>query len=58
VAAQQDAIGAPLEQRVHRVLHHGRYFMGPEVQELEHALAARWRATWPGPRWRRAACRA
>jgi UDP-2-acetamido-2-deoxy-ribo-hexuluronate aminotransferase len=29
-----------LEQNVHRVLHHGQYILGPEVQELEARLAA------------------
>jgi UDP-2-acetamido-2-deoxy-ribo-hexuluronate aminotransferase len=41
LAAQQDAIRAPLEQGIHRVLHHGQYIMGPEVKALEDALAAR-----------------
>ncbi|MEW6490800.1 MAG: DegT/DnrJ/EryC1/StrS family aminotransferase, partial [Thermodesulfobacteriota bacterium] len=37
---QQDATRPHLEQRVHRVLHHGQYIMGPEVRELEQKLAA------------------
>jgi UDP-2-acetamido-2-deoxy-ribo-hexuluronate aminotransferase len=40
LAAQQDAIRPQLEHRIHRVLHHGQYIMGPEVKELEDALAA------------------
>ncbi|MFO0254938.1 MAG: DegT/DnrJ/EryC1/StrS family aminotransferase [Betaproteobacteria bacterium] len=38
--AQQDAIRPQLEQRIHRVIHHGQYIMGPEVKELEDKLAA------------------
>lgn len=37
---QQDAIRPQLEQNIHRVLHHGRYIMGPEVGQLEEKLAA------------------
>ena len=37
---QQDAIRPQLEQNLHRVLHHGQYILGPEVQELEERLAA------------------
>jgi len=37
---QQDAIRPQLEQNSHRVLHHGRYIMGPEVGQLEARLAA------------------
>ncbi len=37
--AQQDAIRPQLERNIHRVLHHGRYIMGPEIQELEQCLA-------------------
>lgn len=36
---QQDAIRPALEQRIHRVLHHGQYILGPEVRELEQRLA-------------------
>ncbi|TVR56621.1 MAG: aminotransferase class I/II-fold pyridoxal phosphate-dependent enzyme, partial [Candidatus Competibacteraceae bacterium] len=36
---QQDAIRPPLERNLHRVLHHGQYIMGPEIAELEAALA-------------------
>lgn len=38
--AQQDAIRPQLEQRIHRVIHHGQYILGPEVAELEEKLAA------------------
>ncbi len=40
LATQQDALRAGIESRVHRVLHHGQYIMGPEVAELETQLAA------------------
>ncbi|MBI5017689.1 MAG: DegT/DnrJ/EryC1/StrS family aminotransferase [Deltaproteobacteria bacterium] len=36
--AQQLAIWKPLEERLHRVLRHGHYIMGPEVAELEKTL--------------------
>ena len=36
---QQDAVRPRLEKNIHRVLHHGRYIMGPEVRELEERLA-------------------
>ncbi len=36
---QQDALRGPLEQGIHRVLHHGQYIMGPEVGKLEEKLA-------------------
>ena len=38
--AQQAAIRPRLETGIHRVLHHGRYILGPEVDELEKRLAA------------------
>lgn len=38
--AQQDDIRPELEKSLHRVLHHGRYILGPEVAELEEKLAA------------------
>jgi UDP-2-acetamido-2-deoxy-ribo-hexuluronate aminotransferase len=38
--AQQDAVRPALETAIHRVLHHGRYILGPEVTELEHRLQA------------------
>jgi dTDP-4-amino-4,6-dideoxygalactose transaminase len=37
--AQQDSIRPKLEQRIHKVLNHGQYIMGPEVKELEARLA-------------------
>jgi UDP-2-acetamido-2-deoxy-ribo-hexuluronate aminotransferase len=37
---QQDAIRPLLEQNIHRVLHHGTYIMGHEVELLEKKLAA------------------
>ncbi len=37
--AQQRDIRPQLESRIHRVLHHGQYIMGPEVKELESWLA-------------------
>ncbi len=37
---QQDAIRPDLERRIHRVLHHGQYIMGPEIKELEARLSA------------------
>ncbi len=39
LAAQQDTIRPLLEKSVHTVLHHGRYILGPEVQEFEEKLA-------------------
>lgn len=36
---QQDMIRPYLEKRIHSVLHHGQYIMGPEIQELEEKLA-------------------
>jgi UDP-2-acetamido-2-deoxy-ribo-hexuluronate aminotransferase len=40
---QQDQLRPQLERRIHTVLHHGQYIMGPEVRELEEGLA-----TWVG----------
>ena len=37
---QQDRIRPGLERRVHRVLHHGKYIMGPEIKELEEGLSS------------------
>jgi len=37
--AQQNRMRPVLEEKVHRVLHHGQYIMGPEIAELEAALA-------------------
>lgn len=39
LATQQTAIRSDLEQRLERVLRHGQYILGPEVLELETALA-------------------
>ncbi len=36
--AQQSLIRDKINERVNRVLNHGKYIMGPEVQELEEAL--------------------
>ena len=38
--AQQDRIRARVDRAVARVLDHGQYIMGPEVGQLEKALAA------------------
>lgn len=35
---QQDRIRPELERGVHRVLHHGKYIMGPEINQLEESL--------------------
>lgn len=40
LAAQQDRIRPELERRIHAVLRHGHYIMGPEIAELEAQLAA------------------
>lgn len=40
LAAQQDKLRPQLERNIHRVLHHGQYILGPEVEELEKKLAA------------------
>jgi dTDP-4-amino-4,6-dideoxygalactose transaminase len=40
LATQQRRIKAKLEERIQRVLAHGKYIMGPEVLELEERLAA------------------
>ncbi len=37
---QQTAIKSELDRRIAAVLAHGQYIMGPEVAELEEALAA------------------
>ena len=36
---QQDRIRPELEKSLHKVLHHGQYVMGPEVEKLEKRLA-------------------
>ena len=38
--AQYQAARASIDARIHAVLEHGQYIMGPEVAELEHTLAA------------------
>jgi len=38
--SQQDHLRPQLESRIHRVLQHGQYIMGPEVKEMEEKLAA------------------
>ncbi len=38
--AQQDLLRPALDKNIHRVLHHGQYIMGPEVQALEEKLAS------------------
>ncbi len=37
--AQQSLIRERINERINRVLDHGKYIMGPEVQELEEVLA-------------------
>jgi len=39
LSAQQKRIRGHLEKRIAEVLNHGKYIMGPEVQELEEQLA-------------------
>lgn len=39
--AQRRAIGPVMEERIARVLDHGKFILGPEVQELEEVLAER-----------------
>ncbi len=39
--AQRRSIGSILDDRISRVLDHGKFIMGPEVQELEEALSER-----------------
>ena len=40
LAAQRARLGDRVERAIGRVLEHGRFIMGPEVQELEQRLAA------------------
>lgn len=40
LAAQQDRLAADIESGISRVLEHGQYILGPEVDELEDRLAA------------------
>jgi len=42
--AQQDSIRPQLEKNIYKVLHHGRYILGPEVKELEKRLCEYTRA--------------
>jgi UDP-2-acetamido-2-deoxy-ribo-hexuluronate aminotransferase len=37
---QYQALKSQIQERINRVLEHGQYIMGPEVQELEERLAA------------------
>ncbi len=41
LGAQYRALKTSIDARIQRVLDHGQYVMGPEVEELETALAAR-----------------
>lgn len=41
LAAQYRRIKADVDRRIHAVLDHGRFILGPEVDELERALADR-----------------
>ena len=38
--SQYAALREPINARIQRVLDHGQYIMGPEVNELEDSLAA------------------
>ncbi len=40
LAAQQNKIRPIIEARIQKLLDHGQYIMGPEIQELEQKLAA------------------
>ena len=40
LAAQRRRLGEGLDRAIRRVMDHGRFIMGPEVQELEERLAA------------------
>ena len=37
--SQQKKIRSKIEKRIHAILNHGKYIMGPEVYELEEKLA-------------------
>jgi UDP-2-acetamido-2-deoxy-ribo-hexuluronate aminotransferase len=39
--AQYDTLKTSIDQRIHAVIEHGQFIMGPEVRELEEKLAAR-----------------
>lgn len=45
LAAQQARIRGDVDKRIAAVLNHGAYILGPEVKELEAALAERCGAT-------------
>ena len=40
LSTQQNRLSLQIEQRIHTVLSHGQYIMGPEVRELEDRLSA------------------
>lgn len=40
LGAQRRRIGTAIDEAVLRVVHHGKYIMGPEVAELETRLAS------------------
>ena len=37
--AQQELIRKKIEENIHKVLDHGQYILGPEVEELEQKLS-------------------
>jgi len=39
LGAQRERIGSRMDEAILRVVHHGKYIMGPEVHELEQRLA-------------------
>ena len=39
LAAQQKVLKNEIDQRIQKVLSHGKYILGPEVTELEEKLA-------------------
>ena len=39
--AQYDVLGAEIDSRIRQVLQHQKFILGPEVEQLERALAAR-----------------
>jgi hypothetical protein len=42
LASQQERIQSSIQKRMNEVLKHGKYIMGPEVQELEEKLSLTW----------------
>ncbi len=40
LTAQQQRIRKEIEERIRRILDHGKYIMGPEIKELEEKMAA------------------